>query len=300
MTAYIKHRLFRNLRNWVRWVKLLPKMCRTWRELQNIERVQAGLGDVDSNWRRRIDDVLASPDNAHIDRVSEAGQIESYYISMHNGVKVCANGYYGYGTLNMLVENKGVHEPQEERVFEAVIRLLPVECTMLEMGAYWGFYSLSLLQQRPQAQCYLVEPIVENLISGRLNFRLNGRNGHFINAYIDAEPDHRGVPGSISVDAFCEEHKIKHLNILHADIQGFEDRMLHGSKRMLTQRSVDYVFISTHSNPIHYDCVQQLEKHDFTIIASADMHDTFSEDGLIVAKRSDLPQPEMFEISRKK
>ena len=33
-----------------------------------------------------------------------------------NGVKVYANSYYGSGMLNLLIKNKGVHEPQEEEI----------------------------------------------------------------------------------------------------------------------------------------------------------------------------------------
>ena len=88
-----------------------------------------------ANRRKRIDDVISSPDNAaQFQSVSEAGKLQGYFITMHNGVRVCANGYYGRGIPNMLIENKGVHEPQEERAFEAIIEHLRDDCTMLELG----------------------------------------------------------------------------------------------------------------------------------------------------------------------
>ena len=76
----------------------------------------------------------------------------------------------------------GVHEPQKELVFAQVIETLPERPVMLELGAYWGFYSLSLLQERPAADCHLVEPDSENLSCGRLNFRLNRRQDCFTKA----------------------------------------------------------------------------------------------------------------------
>ena len=261
------------------------------------EAARNSVGSVDSDWKQRIQDVIASPDNGFIPRVADAGQLEEYYITMHNGVRVCANGYYGNGNLNMLIENKGVHEPQEERAFEAVIDCLPEQCCMLELGAYWSFYSLSLLQKRPKARCYLVEPEFFNMTVGKLNFRLNGRRGTFVQALVGAEP--KREPRTISVDSFCQEHGITHLDILHADIQGYELDMLAGASNVLSRGLADYIFISTHSNHLHQECLKEIISNRYVILAEADLDETFSYDGLIVAKRADLVQPEKIEISKK-
>lgn len=284
--------------------KLLPRAVTNWvrhytypRMLTSGQTVQSGLGQVDGMWRARIDDVLASPDNDHIPRVPDAGKIEDYYITMHNGVKVCAHGYYGFGNMNMLIENKGVHEPQEERVFEAITDLLPEECSMLELGAYWGFYSLSLLRKRPRAKVYLVEPDIFRLLSGKTNFKLNGRRGDFTEALVDAAPGRKGP--TVSVDSFCAKKRIHELDILHADIQGFESAMLDGARETLSSGRVKYVFVSTHSNELHRECIEKLEAYGYPILAEADLQDTFSFDGLIVAKRRDIAEPAEFTISRK-
>ncbi|NND34258.1 MAG: hypothetical protein HKN76_16855 [Saprospiraceae bacterium] len=256
------------------------------------------IGDVDEHWRQRIDDVLAAPDNEFISRHASAGNLESAAITMHNGVKVLATSYYGSGILNMLVENRGVHEPQEERAFEEIVSYLSPQCTMLELGSYWGFYSLSLLQSRPNAKCFLVEPRIRNLISGKLNFRLNNRKGHFTQALVAETPQKN--PKAISVDSFCHKHRINHLNILHADIQGAEAAMLMGAKKMLDQKLIDYVFISTHSNDLHQECLNILFEENYTILVSVDLEETYSYDGLIVAKsKVDLP-PSTIIVSKKK
>lgn len=268
------------------------------RVLTSSRSAASAVGKVDAYWRDRINDVISSPDNAHIPRHPSAGQLKGYTITMHKGVQVCANGYYGAGILNMLIENRGVHEPQEERAFDLIIRLLPDECSMLELGAYWGFYSLSLLQERPRATCFLVEPETFNLVSGRINFRLNGKKGNFTQASVDRKPqDH---PRTISVDSFCREHKIDHLHILHADIQGYELAMLEGAKGFLAGGNADFVFISTHSAKLHVDCIEELESLGYIILADADMEETFSCDGLIVAKHRSIENPKVIEISKKK
>ncbi|MEX0323178.1 MAG: FkbM family methyltransferase [Puniceicoccaceae bacterium] len=277
----------------IRWLKRLRA-----RQRLGSARIAANkVGQVDAQWRRRIDDVVACPDNQHIPRCEGAGELDGNLITMHNGVRVSAVGYYGGGNLNMLIENRGVHEPQEERAFEEIIRMLPEECSMLELGAYWGFYSLSLLKQRPQAKCYLVEPDAENILSGQYNFRMNGRTGQFTEAWVGAE--FRMKPPTIAVDAFCTEHDITHLHILHADIQGAELDMLLGASKMLNAGKVDFVFISTHSNKLHASCLERLEEYGYVTLAEVDLDATYSFDGLIVAKHPSVAQPEQLEISRR-
>jgi hypothetical protein len=245
--------------------------------------VAAGMvGDVCVDWRKRINDVVSSPYNLAIPRCEDAGKLDGYTITMHNGVKVCAAGYYGSGILNMLIENRGVHEPQEESIFEAVIRGLPQDPIMLELGSYWAFYSLSLLNQRPKSRCFMVEPEAENLVSGQVNFRLNKRQGFFTQAFVGRDP--KDDPLTISVDSFCDEHNISYLDILHADIQGYELEMLEGASLMLSFKRVGHVFVSTHTNQLHYSCIDLLKEYGYTILEECDLNSTCSVDGLIVAK----------------
>lgn len=267
------------------------------RRLTSRSSAEEAVGKISQAWRLRIDDVISSPDNAEINRCEDAGKLDGYTITMHNGVKVCANGYYGEGILNMLIENKGVHEPQEERAFEEIIKLLPEKSTMLELGAYWGFYSLSLLKKHPKSTCYLVEPDLTNLFSGKVNFKLNGQKGHFTQALVGNVS--RNNPKTISVDTYCKDNHVKHLNILHSDIQGAELKMLQGAESMLSGGNVDYVFISTHTNDLHRDCIKKLESYKYKVIAEVDMTETFSYDGLIVAKHQSVKNPNSIDISRK-
>ena len=95
------------------WLLLKLKRIRSQRTLRSASLARYAVGRVDGEWRRRIDEVISSPDNAAIPRVPDAGKLQGHVLTMHNGVRVCANGYYGNGILNMLIENKGVHEPQE-------------------------------------------------------------------------------------------------------------------------------------------------------------------------------------------
>ena len=199
-------------------------------------------------WRQRIDDVISCPDNDYIPRMADAGKLIDDQVVMHNGLRVVGLGYYGAGILKMLIENRGVHEPQEERAFGEVLPYLASGSTMLELGAYWAYYSLWFSKTVPDAKCFLVEPVAENLRSGEKNFEINGARGVFTQAFVggDEKTDREGRR-FVAVDPFCERNGIKHLGILHADIQGREVDMLRGAKNVLEKKAGDWIFISTHS-----------------------------------------------------
>jgi FkbM family methyltransferase len=255
---------------------------------------------VTPDWRARIEDVKAAPDNAHIPRVANAGALLDGWITMHNGIEVGALGYYGAGNLNMLMENKGVHEPQEERAFGDVLRHINQDGTMLELGAYWGFYSLWFKRTVRTSRCFLVEPDLGNLKSGEANFARNREDAIFEHAYVGGSsavaPD--GVP-IVSVDTFCEDRAIQSVSILHADVQGAELEMLRGASEMLRKKKVDFIFVSTHSNELHSDCIDFLVSCGYEILAEADLDETYSYDGLIVAKSDRVAEPKRLEIHKK-
>jgi hypothetical protein len=202
--------------------------------------------------------------------------------------------------MNMLLENRGVHEPQEERAFAEVLRCLPDDSTMLELGAYWAFYSLWFSTAVRRPRCFLIEPSYANLRSGMLNFSRNSRTAVFEQAYVGAK-DGTATDGTpvVSVDSFCQSKGIAHLDILHSDIQGAEVDMLHGARDMLGTNNIDYVFISTHSDETHYGCLGLLRSYGYDVLASADLGETYSYDGLIVARSSRINAPRTLPISKK-
>lgn len=289
--------LLRMLLSPVRWTRNAYGYCRSL-GFANPNLARQGLGKVNERWKKKIEVVTASPDNQHIPRVAEAGNIEDGLITMHNGIKVGARSYYGDGYLNLLSQNKGVHEPQEERAFAEVLTRIKPGAVMLELGAYWGFYSLWFAKEVPSASCFLVEPDYACMQSGVSNFRRREVRGDFHQAYVGAAP---GLASDgteiISIDSYCASKGISRLQILHADIQGAELSMLAGAARMLSGRLIDYVFISTHSNELHSGCVASLEAQGYKILASADLNDTYSGDGLIVACGPHVDGPDRLEIS---
>ena len=250
-------------------------------------------------FRERAALVLTSPDWAHIEKVADAGKVRGDTQVMHNGLLVLKGSYYGAASVPLLRKTQGVHEPQEERVFAAVLPLMPVGAVMVELGSYWAFYSMWFAKAVPDARCFMVEPEPGNLEFGRANFELNGLRGEFHRALVGAEPSPTtdgGAP-TISVDSFCEERGIGRIHLLHADIQGFEMQMLRGAKQMLAGERIDFLFISTHGEALHAECRGHLAGMALTILADVAPRQSYSVDGLIVAARGVLSRPPSVSLS---
>src|SRR5260221_1037589 len=253
----------------------------------------------DSFWNELIGVVNQSTDNDFIERVPAAGSIVGDVQIMHNGIKVHVGSYYGDGNTLLLYRNKGVHEPQEERAFNQIINYIPDDGVMLELGAFWGFYSMTFQQKVIQGKSFAIEPDRHALLSGKNNFKLNRLTGKFFNYFISDSISDGNVP-TITVTEFLQRNKIEYLNILHSDIQGFELKMLAGADAYLKTGKIGYVFISTHSNELHQSCKSLLMQWGYVILCDADLNETYSWDGLIVAKHQSVIGPEALEIHKRK
>jgi hypothetical protein len=236
-------------------------------------------------WDARIHDVVSSPDNALLERVPGAGSIKNGWQTMHNGLFVAVDGYYGNGITRMLKVNKGCHEPQEEIVFNEVLKRLPEDPVMIECGAYWAFYSMWFLKARPMGRAFMIEPDPANLKVGAKNFAYNGYKGVFENAGL-GEAEGRMDDGTriVSVTSFMSSHGLERADVLHMDIQGAEFATLRGAAHLLLQRLIDYVFVSTHSGQLHEDCLSLLRGVGYLVEVTITPEKSCSVDGVIVAR----------------
>lgn len=289
--------LFRLKLQLVRWRDRLP--LGTQRVLNRLAFEWLLPADQRRLWDERLKQVLACRDNAHLPRHAEAGRVKDGVMTMHNGLQVHAGSYYGWGSQRILEQNRGCHEPQEERAFAEVLRQVKSGSAMLELGAYWSFYSLWFAREINGARNWMVEPEAGNLEKGRANFLLNGKEGHFVQAYVGGDHCPGAKPPTISVDGLMAEHGINRLAVLHSDIQGFEGEMLEGARRSLGERRVDYVFISTHSNELHEECCEKLLQVGYGIWQEIDLDASFSHDGLIVAQSPETPLLPQVELDRR-
>ena len=226
----------------------------------------------------RFREVISDPINLLIERVPEAGLMRGFDVVLHNGNRVpIVGGHAYYGQFsNLLVINRGVHEPLEEYVFQEVMRRMPEAPTMIELGAYWGHYSMWLKKRRSAATTILVEPDANHLAAGRHNYNRNGYTGEFIQAAVGN--------GQFEVDRFLDSRGLAHVDILHVDIQGAEAEMMAGAARTLATAAVDYVFVSTHSQQLHRTVIDGFSGATYRVEVASDFeNETTSFDGFTFA-----------------
>lgn len=161
-------------------------------------------------------------------------------------------------------------------MFQEVLKVVSECPIMLELGAYWGHYSMWLKARRSKASVHMVEPESLNIKAGKENFARNGFQGTFLESFVGN--------GQFEVDDYLSNNDINVLKILHSDIQGYELEMLEGAARTLAEQRVIYVFISTHSQQLHHSVVRKLSDFGYRVEVSSDFDsETTSYDGFVFA-----------------
>lgn len=250
---------------------------------------------------RDCDDLPRHPEagNCLVDESGHAVQV------MHNGLKVLYGRYYGSWMNEIITRLDGVHEPQEERVFAEVLKHIPAGATMIEAGCYWGYYSMWFAREIERGQVFLVEPQPNQMKTAEDNFALNGLTGDFTLGYFGEYPEkkkeiqERRINHSLelfTLRKLMARKGLDHVNILHADIQGHEERLLKGARRELRARAIDWLFISTHGTK-HAPSRKILTDEGYRIVAEHGIGQSASADGLLVAQNPDLPEIAPISIS---
>lgn len=237
---------------------------------------------------------------------------------MHNGLKVVAGGYHGDWMAHVIRALHGHHEPQEELIFDRLLRYVRHHSLIVELGAFWAYYSLWYLNEIPGSRAVCIEPDPANKAIGTKNARLNELDDRiaFHSAWIgnSTQEAHTSRIESTGEDltlpcfdmrkivSLCEGRFIE---VLHMDTQGAELPFLASMQGLALQDVVRFVVVSTHHSSIsgskttHTDCIATIERLGGTILVEHDVQESFSGDGLIVA--SFLPHDRrlaMPEISR--
>jgi hypothetical protein len=236
-------------------------------------RTKGGLNNP-NDYDSRFMDILSDPNNLFIDRHKDAGLIHGDTITLHNGI-IIHSEYYG-DFINILKYNLGVHEPSEERAFQKVLNVLGENSTMVELGSYWSMYSIWFMKTLKNSKSFCVEPEQANIELGKKNFILNDLEYDITQGEISEK--------GINLANFLLERKISQLDLLHSDIQGQEYLMLQQIEDFIINKKIKYLFISTHSNDVHNQCINYLKKNDYKILCSCDFdNETFQYDGFILS-----------------
>jgi len=252
--------------------------------------------------RARVELTVACGDCAGIPKVSNAGAIERIGDRdaqiMHNGVRVLQGGYYGDWMTEIIRRLDGHHEPQEERVFHEVVgRVLESDVdapSIVELGAFWSYYSLWFLRSCERGRAVLVEPDPRHLEVTRTNLSLNGADALVLKAAIGESPSGHFVCESgetvdveyLTLAKVLDRADLARADIVVSDIQGFEVALLEEAQVYLAER-VRFLVLSTHDVSIsgrpdtHERCLELLRQCGAHIIAEHHIIESFSGDGLI-------------------
>jgi FkbM family methyltransferase len=261
---------------------------------------------------KRLAITISCRDCDELPKVEDAGQYFGQNLQfqrMHNGVQIKRGSYHGAWMSEVIKSLRGHHEPQEEKVFAEVISQLESGAVMLELGSFWAYYSLWFQREIPNGVSIMLEPNANKIEVGKEHFHINNFEGTFIRGFvgdkslpaaefIDWDGTKSVIP-QVSIDGLMQQLGLEEIDILHADVQGAEFDMLKGAANALEHNKINYLFISTHGHQ-HRRCKRQLDKYGYKVIAEHSVLQSYSGDGLIVAKSSLVKSPTNVLISKRK
>lgn len=252
--------------------------------------------------------TISCRDTDSIAKVHNAGGIvDEGAISvqiMHNGLKVVAGGYYGDWMSEIIRRLNGHHEPQEELLFDHILKVCRPGTTIAELGSFWSYYSLWYVRSIAHSRALCIEPDSAHLEVGRRNAELNDLEDRvrFVNAWVgqasvDAHAGKVETDGTLlslpCLDAGgvlrCADGK--GLEILHVDTQGAELGLIRSIEGLADR--IRFLFVSTHHHSIsgswttHADCIEAIKRLGGEVLAEHSVEQSFSGDGLIVASFHD-------------
>jgi FkbM family methyltransferase len=245
-----------------------------------------------------------------IPKVPEAGKVwvdpDGIRIQvMHNGLKMLADGYYGWWITKLIEQCRGHHKPQEERIFHEVVKHLRPKGAMLELGGFFAYYSLWFLQGAPERRAIIVEPDPAHLAVGQTNAALNHLTPEFVAGSVGRNPATPSwfqtrdsgpvlIP-RMSVPQLFDQCGIDELDVLHCNVHGAETDVIESCVELLRQERIRWIFVSTHAYQItgdpltHQRCLALLRHAGAFIEGEYDINEAFSGDGLIVARFGSAP-----------
>ena len=129
---------------------------------------------------------------------------------------------------------------------------------------------------------------VEDMISF-IDAAAGSVNNKKIRFTLDSDQSQKITTKIRTVDSLTNQYGLNKVDILHMDVQGVELDALEGALNTIKAGKVRFVFVSTHhyffsGDPMtHQKCKNFLIDNGATIIASHNVLESFSGDGLIVA-----------------
>jgi FkbM family methyltransferase len=258
---------------------------------------------------KRVVTALQCTDSDALKKVEGAGEVfERDGVAlqrMHNGILIEEGCYGGAWETEIIRSLRGHHEPQEEVVFDAIIRRLADTAgptRMIEFGSFWAYYSIWFATQLADAGVLALEPDPANLDVGRRNARLNDADGRieFLHGAIGEEPgaslrfvneSDGGITDVVQFDlaSLLDRQDWDRVDLALVDVQGAETILLRRAAADLRAGRVRFLIVSTHHHTISADALTHQRALELIrdvgghIVAEHTVGESFSGDGLIAA-----------------
>lgn len=266
------------------------------------------LDGVEAGLARRMAQTVACADSDDLPKVDDAGQdrvVDGTTVQvMHNGLLVEKGGYFGDWMAEIIRALRGHHEPQEELVFDALLRRLNEDTTaptMIELGSFWLYYGLWFLSETTGSRVVAIEPDPSYMGVGVRNAALNGLTDRvtFVEGAVGAEPGAvldfpcEGLGGAVrpvtayDLASLMRENGLEHVDLVLCDVQGAETILLDRARGDLAAGRVRFLLVSTHHHDIsghpltHQDALRLLEAAGAHVVAEHGVSESCSGDGLI-------------------
>jgi FkbM family methyltransferase len=215
---------------------------------------------------------------------------------------------------------RGHHEPQEERVFDQIVRRLAGErgpLFMIEFGSYWAYYALWFCRAIASARAIAVEPDPAYLAVGQRNAVLNdltaavsfvhGAVGNRPGQLLDFRAESDGCDHQVTqydLGSVLDTAGLDRVDVVLADVQGAETIILERGKSDFRQGRVRFLIVSTHhhaisGNPLtHQQAIALLTELGAHVICEHSVSESFSGDGLIAVSFDERDRDLTVDISR--
>lgn len=176
-----------------------------------------------------------------------------------------ATGYKVSKTSNVLL--------LDEDPFMAIKNeLIGDEVVFFDIGANWGQTTNKMRNRYPDAKIHAFEPSKNCFESLKGNFKGNNVSLHNLavgsscgqlefneyswsalnsllkRAYGSAKILETYLVDVVTVDEFCENNGVSHINLLKTDTEGYELNVLKGASEMMRQNKIQFVYVEVFFN----------------------------------------------------
>ena len=194
---------------------------------------------------------------------------------------IMRNEHPGSGMVN-------AHNDEFKRFEHIIDNIKKEQPIMIELGCFWALWSIIFRKKFPNGKTIILEGDENKLDVGISN--LNKNNIDILKYYHNtisrdfSDSSFNPNVNDISLDNIIIENNITHIDLLHADIQGSEIRLIDDILILLSNRKITNIIIATHSTEIHNTILDKLGSLNLELTINDIEYSHKKHDGEIIIK----------------